>query len=209
MSSLIEIRFEDSKQLCAATQRFSHFYEIPGFVGKILSWDEMDDYYHQKHGSKSWWTGRYAGANLPDFVFKAFAESDLDDLSKDEKKILKLVSDIEGPYYVIMTSDDALYVRDHEIAHGMWYLDKEYKDKAEMVIRDNWKDLYLVREHLEEVYNGNVLVDEVHAYVGVYTKYLLSMFVMFPWEVHIALRDLFDKYVKKHTPRFMRFEDLK
>lgn len=208
MSRIIEIRFTDSKEMCAATQRFSHYYEIPGFVGKILSWEEMDGYYLQKRGSKTWWQEMYAGANLPDSVFEAFIKANLSDITPQERKILDLVADIEGPYYIIMTSYNALYVRDHEIAHAMWYLDSEYKCKAEKFIMDNWEDLRPVREHIKIHYEDNVIVDELHAYVGVYTRYLNGMFIPYPINVHLQLLSLFEEYSKKHIPKFYHFEKL-
>ena len=203
MGKIIEVRFEHSRTMCIALQRLCHFYEVPGWIGKDIKWDEMDQFYIKNHGDKYWWANRYAGANLPDFVFKAFENND--DLTGAEKKIMKIVSKEKGPYYVAATAENCLMVRDHELAHAMWYLDEEYRDKATKIVDKYWDKCSILVSHLSQHYDGAVLKDEVHAYVGVYTMYLNGAFVPYPMDMHRELKDLFDEYIVNYEPRFVKY----
>jgi len=205
VANIIELRFSKNVDLCRATQRFSHYYEVEDFVGKIVTWEKMDEFYEKKYSDKMWWCNRYAGANIPDHVFKAFLASDLSDYSPEETRILDIVRDIEEPYYVIMTSDEALYVRDHEIAHAMWYLIPEYHDKARKIVMDNWDEVENIRSHIKRYYADEVMVDELHAYIGVYTRYLLGAFISFPMNMHSQLAILFSTYARDNKPEFISF----
>jgi hypothetical protein len=149
---------------------------------------------------------RYAGANIPDWVFKAMQKSKLDDFSGAEQKILDIVNEESGPYYLIATADDCMYVRDHEIAHAMWYLDKEYQTKARAIVDKYLDQIPNVVSHLATHYSGEVLIDEVHAYAGVYSMYLNAQLLSYPLEMHKKLRDLFDEYVDKYKPRLINYE---
>jgi len=205
MANIIELRFNNSYDLCRATQRFSHYYEVSGFVGQIKTWKEMDEHYAKTKGNKDWWCNRYAGANIPDTVFQAFLASDLTDYSPEEQKILNIVRDIKGSYYVIMTSNQDLYVRDHEIAHAMWYLVPKYHDKARKIVMDNWDAIENIRDHIKQYYTDEVMVDELHAYIGVYTRYLLSKYISFPMDMHSQLTILFNVYARNNKPRLIDF----
>jgi len=71
-------------------------------------------------------------------------------------------------FYLIGTdlSNDTLL--DHEIAHGLYYTNKEYKKKVDNIIDRMTSDMYnkISNELLDMGYNKNVINDEIQAYLS-------------------------------------------
>jgi len=172
---ILEVRFEKSFDLCDATYRFSHFYETPGWQGIYATRKILDDHYSAKFGDPDYWKKRWAGSNVPGVVFDIFKARENDPLSPAEQLIMDEVKDKTGKYYVIMTSEQSLYARDHEIAHALWYTDPEYKRDALAALVNNMPHLGRPLEYLAKIgYSNDVLTDELHVYCGVYYPFYLA-----------------------------------
>lgn len=189
--TILEFRFDRSNTMCRAFQRMCHYYEIPGFIGEFKSWEEHDAYYGRHYNNPLAWANMYAGANLPDVVVEAFAGRD--DLNDDEKKIISRTRGINGKHYVIATANNALYVRDHEIAHALYYLNSKYKKEVDDLLLKR-KDLEPLVKHLKLFYDKKTLLDEIHAYLATYTRYLDINNIPYPQDLANELNQIYNLY---------------
>ena len=169
--SILEIRFANSYELCHNTYLFSHHYEDAEWQGKVFTRAELDEYYEKTHDDAHWWKKRWAGSNIPDYAFDRFLAGDFLNLSDFERDLVDRVRVMKKPYYVIMTSYDAMYCREHEIAHAMWHTNKEYRDKAQSWI-ESWRAAGLLVEAEKALvkvgYSESVMLDELHVFCGIY-----------------------------------------
>lgn len=196
---ILEIRFASSYELCDATYLFSHHYEDPEWNGKIFTRLELDEYYENKYADANWWKKRWAGSNLPDNVFRPFIEGQFIGLTDFENNLIQVVRGKSAPYYVVMTSESALYCRDHEIAHALWYTNKEYRDEAERILYA-WKmfDTGLadpIAQLRKAGYSDKVMDDELHVFCGIYYHhYFKQLNINVPMGMRDSLVALFQKH---------------
>lgn len=191
--SILEVRFEKSYDLCEATYRFSHYYEDPDVAGLLLSREELDAHRIKKDGSAEVWKNKWAGSNLPDTSFIPFIDGRFKELNEFETMLVNELKDKPTPYYVIMTSDDGFTARQHEIAHALYYTDDTYRSEAIQLINKWFSYLGEARVSLTGLgYTDGVLVDELHAYCGVYfMNYFNLKGIPVPLDMRQALVKLF------------------
>lgn len=194
--SILEIRFEKSYDLCDATYRFSHYYEDPDVAGKLLTRDELDAHRIKKDGYVDMWKNKWAGSNMPDTTFAPFIDGRLTGLNAFETKLVNEVKDKTAPYYVVMTSDEGISARPHELAHAMYYTNDAYKSKAIMLINKWLPYLGEARVALTALgYANGVLVDELHVYCGIYfMEYFNVKGIPVPLDMRQDLVKLFKEY---------------
>lgn len=195
-NNIVEVRFKDSFTLCYCTYLFSHYYEDPNFKGKIFTRQELDSFYLSTKGNENWWKKQWAGSNLPDYIFKPFIEGAFKELNAFELDLIELVKSLKEPYYVIMTSDDSLNARDHEIAHALWYTNNSYKTEV-LAVLDEYKEEYnkVSAAILNSGYDSSVILDECHAYMGVYYSVFKARYkIELPEELVQKLTAIFKRY---------------
>lgn len=196
--NILELEFRSGFEVCDATYRFSHYYEIPTWIGKIFTCKNLDDFYIQSNGSKNYWKNKWAGSNIPDHAFEPFLNGTFKSLNSVEKKILNLVKDLPKPYYVIMHCSPAY--REHELAHALWYTNRKYRYEAIKILRVFKKELKETYQVMQNIgYSNKVLHDEVHVYSGIFYKHYLSAplyvnRVNIPSEVTKSLCDLYETF---------------
>lgn len=193
---ILEVRFDKSYDLCHNTYMFSHHYEDPTWNGKVFTRLELDEYYEQLHGDANWWKRRWAGSNIPDHAFKPFLDGRFIGLTDFELSLLDQIRNVDSPYYVIMTSEEALYARDHEIAHALYYTNEEYRARAQEIVSRYRKDVFDAIVQLnKQGYADKVLEDELHVYCGIYYyQYLRELKISVPHSMQIELKNLFDEF---------------
>lgn len=199
--NILELVFDTGFEACDATYRFSHYYEVDQWIGKITSREELDDFYVKTTGHKDSWKNRWAGSNIPDYAFEPFINGSFKNLTSTEKEIVGLVKKLEKPYYVIM-HNGGYGIREHELAHALWYTNREYRLKALRIIRSNRATLKAAFEVMKRVgYSDKVLRDEVHVYAGIFYKHYLGA----PFHTNTAhvpesivhqLTELYHQYIK-------------
>jgi len=196
---ILEVRFTNSRSLCDTAYRFSHFYEFSPFKGVYFSRETLDSYYTQMHNSADYWKNRWSGANLPDYVFEPFFEGHFNPITTEEVAVLSEVSKLrnESKFYVIFTAEDALNCREHELAHALWYLSIEYREKAQYLLNRYKSELSSAREKLVSMgYNKEVLQDELHTYCGVfYSQYFGIERIYVPEGLYKGLQNLFSRFI--------------
>jgi hypothetical protein len=193
--------------------RFTEHHESPGFKGKIFSLEEYIAWYTATSpGGMA--TGRFTyyedweGFTLPSAALKLFYEGKFPDLTANEKQLLNIfngVSDgLKGRRFCIIGTYDGDQgdVMQHEIAHALWNMNKEYRMAARGILRGinpavkaEIRNLYFLKS---AGYNPSCWLDETQAYIidslddlakeGVNTKHLSS--------ARTQLSRLFDNHFK-------------
>lgn len=199
--------FDTQKDVASTFLRFQEFYESPEFRGKTFSLDEFKKWYVQNspNGQK---TGEFTyysdwnGFNIPSSVLRPFYEGKFDSLSEQERNFLEKFKNEPEPFYVIgvhkATKNLDAYLQ-HEVAHGLFFTDENYKNKVLKVISKF--DTESIRKELRSKagYHEQVLDDEVHAY-SICTGGKLKTPI--PKGLVTELRILYDKYLEINNARF-------
>ena len=160
------IESQNRQELAGTFMRFQEYYESPEFAGKYFTTEDFLAWYTQKD-KKATYHKDWAGFNVPSHVFKPFFDGNFDPLTDKENKLLNLFRGIEGDYYVIgITKSDFDWIETlkHELAHGMFFCDKSYRDDILSCIAD--LNPNPARSVLKKMgYGPNVIDDEINAYI--------------------------------------------
>ncbi len=197
---LYHIEFESREAMNSAAVRFYGYYEDSEFKGKtgftteqfLKSFEKV----HDRHFDNSW-----SGFNFPGQVFEPFQQGFFDPLSSAEKEILGLIRKIQDrDFYLIFTYKQYAYNHEtlpHEIAHGLWKFNPDYRREVESVLAT--VDLNPLLDALKNVwhYHDDVLMDEAAGFI------LTNDDMMRQEGIDIApfagakakLKQIYDKYV--------------
>ena len=152
--------------------RFQEHYESPEFKQKKF---KMTDYikWYKKDNDKFTYTDDWSGFNLPsetieDCLSGIEDENDWDIMMRSIIETIK--SEESGKFYLlgveemVMGGEDVL---DHEISHGMFYTDPQYKSEIFELIRQmDLKDREMMTKIiLDYGYDESVVDDEIGAYL--------------------------------------------
>lgn len=170
------IEFSKQVDVTSSLLRFQEHYESPKFRGKIFSLDEYIAWYRttRKKGRFTYFTD-WSGYNFPSKVLKPFKDGRFGPLSLREKAILESL-DLKDNFYVIGTfksgkKKDDFMIKKHEIAHALFYLDKNYRKSVLKVLET--VDKKPIFKFLKNAgYHPGVFLDEAHAFLLVDSKEL-------------------------------------
>lgn len=174
------LTFETQKELTSTFLRFQEHYESPKFKGKVFSLNEYKKWYI-KNSPNGVATGKFTyysdwgGFNIPSYILKPFYKGKFNPLSVAERKILSIFKNVKDPFYIIgiykesKTSEKTLK---HEIAHGLFYTNVEYKKEIISVLSKFDTELMKNEFRLNAGYHEDVLEDEVHAHSISGAKYI-------------------------------------
>jgi len=166
--------------MCKTLLRFQEHYESPKFRNKIFTLNEFKEWYPKSKGTKKFtYYTDWNGFNFPSHILNPFYSGKFKSLSAAEKRILKTFKDKDGKFYVIGTAKGGdIATRQHEIAHALFYLDKQYKaDVTSVVNLLSKKDYEKFTDELKYLgYTKQVYVDEIHAYLLSHTNEELIRF---------------------------------
>jgi len=153
--------------------RVQEYYESPNtkFRGKDFSmWDYMK-WYSTNHIGFSY-AGDWSGFNIPfDVLEKCYRNMQKFETPYDEimYKIYWQIQTMKGngKAYVIGADDIKGWTFEHEVCHGLWYTNTEYKKLSKSVldiIEPN--DYVIFRKNLLDMgYTDKVIDDEIQAYL--------------------------------------------
>jgi hypothetical protein len=179
--------------MCKAMLRFQEHYESPNddFRGKVFTLGVYRKWYTEKEGAFSYYAD-WGGFNWPDYVLDPFLEGLFDPLLPEEEVIVNLLRHVPKPFYVIGTSgEEAL---DHEIAHALYYLNKNYRSWVNEQLKDQ-SALKGMRKWLKEQhYHESVFIDEQNAYLATDQSYLDQLDAEYPIELAQRLEKRFRRY---------------
>ncbi len=167
--NIILLRFKSKKEITSTMLRFQEYYESPEFKNKIFTLNEFKIWYTKnspngKKTNKFTYYNDWSGFNIPDYCFDPFINGDFNPLTKKEQKILKTISSLKKPFYIIAVyKDDSLL---HEVKHGLFHVNSDYKNEVLKVL--NKYKLKKQRKKIQELgYHEDVLNDELHAYTEI------------------------------------------
>ncbi len=189
---------EDSHLRAMIFLRFQEYYESSSeeFKGQKFKWDRYIQWYKgpdSPEGEKECFTygDDWTGFNIPSEAIE-HCLVDIDDRGPYDDIMSTIINTIrqeeKGNFYLLGIEElgDDSWVLDHEMAHGFYYTDVEYRNKVNNLIRtlplQEKEDITKVI--LDLGYNQSVVNDEIQAYMstGIYHK--------------------MNKSLKRYTPRF-------
>jgi hypothetical protein len=163
--------------------RYQEFYESPykEFRGKKFSWMEYMRFY------KSAWKKRvftypedWSGYNIPSNVLEKandtfYKETEYDHIMNDiyfycVNDSMEKNSGTRCDWYLIGASSKDLKTLDHEIAHGLYYTNKEYKKEVEKLINNikpsHYEKLKKKLTKMGYVDDKKIIDDEINAFMS-------------------------------------------
>ena len=176
--NIFAVVIKDDKLRSRVFLRYQEFYESDSdsFRGQSFKWNDYINFYKNKT-KKDYFSYHedYAGYNIPCDTIEACAAK-IPDLNIYDMimfsitdTIKKLVGD--HPYYLIGIDQDAGGDESlifHEVAHGLWFSDPEYKKKMTKEI--NQMDPKVKEKMFDKIknygYGDNVYMDEMQAYMA-------------------------------------------
>jgi hypothetical protein len=163
------LSFDGREEMCKALLRFQEHYESPKFRNKIFTLKEFKEWYPKSKGLKKFtYYKDWNGFNFPSYILKPFHAGKFTKLTAAEKKILKTFRTQKDKFYVIATTRAGdIMTLNHEIAHGLFYLDKQYKSDTTFIVKS------LKKKHYDQFvdslktlgYDKSVYIDEIQAYM--------------------------------------------
>lgn len=154
--------------------RAQEYYESPNkkFRGKDFSiWDYME-WYSREHGDVFTYTFDWGGFNIPfDVIDKCYRscemETPYDDVMYEIVCEIERRKDDKKNAYVIGADSLESDTFEHEICHGLYYTNKEYKKLVdEVTLTISTKDYQTFRNNLIKMgYTDSVIDDEIQAYL--------------------------------------------
>lgn len=173
--NVFHINFSSRYELTSTFLRFQEHFESPEFMGKMFTLNEYKKWYipNSPKGKK---TGKFTyfsdwgGFNIPSIILKPFYEGEFNPLSRKEKKLLNLFKHKKGKkFYIIGTFGNLkIHTLKHEIAHGLFYTNEEYKKEVLGILKKIDKELRnKINNFLSNSggYHHSVWLDETHAYL--------------------------------------------
>ena len=184
---IFSLRFRTQYEACSTMMRIQEFYESPfkKIRGHVFTLEEYMDEYAKATGNFTY-TIDWGGFNVPDSVFRAFFDQfDLLEKEKHLKSLFTKELASDQTFYVIGHYEDKIEEIEiestlaHEIAHGKFYLDPEYKKESLKLVKDLVKKDKIAKALIDMGYTKNVINDEVQAYMATsspaYLKHLFGV----------------------------------
>ncbi len=150
-------------------------FNFPGST--ILKVDDLGISDKQKYDDNMWW-GYHKCATILDKNHQP-----IDDYSKEE-------------FYIIGVLKGNTTTIQHEIAHGMFYLNSEYKKEATKLVKELPVKIRTSMENMlaKTGYTKQVYIDEINAYFSTDSKEDLALRGIKLKTQDIAFKELFKKY---------------
>lgn len=162
LKNVFHVKFPNQQELASTFLRFAEYYQNPFFKGNIFTLDEFREWYikNSVNGRK---TGKFTyysdwdGFSIPSSVLETFYKGKFNPLSDRERKLLEVFKDKRGSnFYVIGTFGNiSQATKKHEIAHGLFNTNSEYKFGVLKIIRElPSKDRKMLDRFLSSYYGG-------------------------------------------------------
>jgi hypothetical protein len=167
---IIKNKYDRAMLFCRAQE----YYESPSpkFRGKRFSiWDYMK-WYHEKYGRGFSYGDDWSGFNIPVKIIRECynilnkTESPYDKVMDEILSFLSIKVESKNGYVIGcgITKGDTF---NHEVCHGLYYTNKEYKKRMDALTKGLPKKYYdtFKKNILEMGYAAKVVDDEIQAYL--------------------------------------------
>jgi len=205
---IYSIVVKDSHLRAMIFLRFQEYYESSSneFKGQKFKWDRYIQWYKSSdspEGEKECFTygEDWTGFNIPSEAIE-HCLSNIDDRGPYDDIMTTIINTIRkresGNFYLLGIEELGAnsWVLDHEMAHGFYYTDIEYRNSVNNLIKTlpNKEKIDISNVILELGYNQSVVNDEIQAYMstGIYRK----------------MNDSLKKYTPRFEDNFSRFKKI-
>lgn len=195
---IYHVEFKDHYDLCMFFLRYQEFYESQNqkFRGKKFELLDFMAWYAKDHDGVFTYTTDWAGFNYNSTVIDKVNALGISDRNKYDIEMLKLHNklkkEVGGNYYLIGTSTKCPAALNHEICHGLYYVNSKYKKEMNALVKKLPKR-FVKRAYafFKKVgYTKSVYVDEMQAYMATGFSHLGD-----DWEKYSKpFEDVFAKY---------------
>lgn len=167
------LTFDDVYELCMHFLRYQEYYESPKFKDKNF---ELVDFmrWYSRDSNVFTYPDDWTGFNIPGEIIPEIHLKGIKDLNRYDRFMYSIYEEIkaqnEGRFYLIGVQTGDNITVEHEIAHGLYYLNEKYRNRCKDLIEAYIKnDGYLekFKEYLVEMgYHESVFEDEMQAYMA-------------------------------------------
>lgn len=158
VENLFHLKFKSQHLVASTFIRFQEYYESTQFRNKVFTLEEYMDWYAEKQGKFDYFT-EYTGFNIPKSVIESFASDKFYPLTNKESELINRFCRKKEDYYLIGTFRRADIK--HELAHGVYYLDRDYRKEADELI----KPINIEKFLRENLYHPVTWKDETQAWM--------------------------------------------
>lgn len=174
--------------------RPQEYYENPEWREKIFTLGQFKDWYTRKYGAFTY-SSDWSGFNIPGHVLAPFYAGLFDPLTENERRFLEVFEHrtLNEIYIIGVTpNSDSL---EHEICHGLFYTNQNYRLEVQDLITTNRAAFDEVFKCVSgKMYHESVWLDEVHAYSSADYEWLADEGVKLDKKYHEQLRAMRVKY---------------
>lgn len=157
--------------------RIQEHYESPRYRNKFFTMKEFKKWYAstKDHGRFSYFED-WSGFNVPGVIVKRLMAGKFPEkLNRLETWLKKELEEkgVEGKFYLLGYAKKDARVKKHEIAHGLFYTNPEYRKKVKKILSCYNMLTHPVSHVLrKQGYHQAVVLDEFHAWVLTDFSYL-------------------------------------
>jgi len=191
--------------------RCQEYYEStsPYFKNNRFTWQDYMNWYKSEAGPRGkrevfTYANDWSGFNLPSEIIEDCL-SEIKDPNHYDDMMISIIKTIKsnesGNFYLLGISEinnvdnDLL---DHELAHGMWYTDTQYKSEMTKLLDTmDKKSVESIKRLISEIgYAESVLSDEAQAYLstGIYDEWMVDDIPSWTDK----FKETFERYKSKH-----------
>ena len=181
MPRIYSFTYGNTYDLCMSLVRMQEFYESPEFKGMHFTLEEYMDYWSRTHGHGAFtYPAVWGGFNIPGKVLKNWINLFCDDVRPREKELIDIIlenvpfHDWDNSYFIFVASNEKNVsdIEEHEVAHGMYGVYKDYKKSCDLLIKGSSVRAVEAakRKLLKMGYDESVIFDEIQAYWSTSSK---------------------------------------
>ena len=205
-TNLFLYTFPNQYELASTFIRLQEFYESPykEIKGKYFTLETFMDLYAKDNKDKFTYFEDWNGFNVPGDIVWEFQDLYAGDLNEKEANLLNKKDElVKDDFYIIGIVEGEVDTLSHEIAHGLYYLNKNYKREMSKLINNM---PILLKQRVEKYllnigYCKVVLKDELQAYFATGIKEGM---------IHIWHHIIYQSYIQKIKKIFKNYsKDIK
>ncbi len=185
--------------------RIQENYESPKFRNTVFTLKEFIPWYMEfKKSTTFTYFDDWAGFNVPGHVVQRFIKGKFNPLRPEEQWLVDELAklNIKGKFYLLGYQLGDERVTKHEIAHGLFYTNRKYRNEVLEAMKDHNTKAGTMPDYLKSIgYCDEVLDDEYHAWAMTDDDFLKKMGMWTPEldKLKQVLETIFDKYTKPKT----------
>lgn len=162
------LRFKENIDVSLLFWRYQEYYESKQFKGRVFTLPEFIHNYGVKHDQDFEYFGYWSGFNIPSWVLFEVWKKGIKDESKYDLALKKFVQKIgKRKFYIISCFPKDKETLKHEVAHGLYTMNKNYRKEIIRELRRVPQKVSKVAFRLlsKAGYHRSVHRDELHAYI--------------------------------------------